>query len=315
VERIEWSAVVIDELSIALKSLLSPAMGGPEIDIVFNQPTEAFKPTRDTLNLFLYDIRENLELRTSEQRIEPRATEKVAIRRPLLRIACSYLITAWVTSVVSSLDEPPLKEQRLLSRALLLLKQYPTIPAAFLPASLKDQQPPLPLMVAQADGLKQPHEFWTAIGNKLRPSVTATITIGLEVPEPSLEGVSLVRGHDISLGERTSAAERALKAATQSQGYRIAGRVTDADKKPVQGATVSVAGTGLKTKTDAEGRYTLGLLAPGTYTLSLEAETKEAETKVETIKVALPDWKAAAIEGSAERFDVPLEIQIMSLRT
>jgi hypothetical protein len=306
VEWVEWSAVVIDDLSIALKSLLTPAMGGADIDIVFDQPTEAFKPARTTLNLFLYDIRENLELRTTEPRVEPRATEKVAIRRPLFRIACSYLITAWV----SSGDEPPLREQRLLSQALLLLKQYPTIPAAFLPASLRDQHPPLPLMVAQADGLQRPHEFWTAIGNKLRPSVTATITIGLEVPEPSLEEVSLVRVQGISLGERTSATERALKAATQSQGYRIAGRVTDANKEPVQGATVSVAGAGLETKTDAEGRYTLGLLAPGTYTLSVQAEAK-----AETIKVALPDWKVAAAEGSAERFDVPLEIQIMSLRT
>ena len=141
---------MINDLSIALRSLLSPAMGGA--DIVFDQPSEAFKPTRTTLNLFLYDIRENLELRTSEPRVEPRAAEKVAMRRPLFRIACSYLITAWVMSG----DEPPLQEQRLLSQALLLLKQYSTIPAAFLPASLRDQQPPLPMMVAQADGLKEP---------------------------------------------------------------------------------------------------------------------------------------------------------------
>jgi hypothetical protein len=161
------------------------------------------------------------------------------------------------------------------------------------------------MMFAQVDGLQRPHEFWTAIGNKLRPSVTATITIGLEVPEPSLKEVSLVSAHDISLGERTSAAERALKAATQSQGYRIAGRVTDAGKKAVQGARVSVAGTGLETKTDAKGRYTLGLFAPGTYTLSLQAGDK-----VKTIAVALPDWKTAAVEGSAEQFDVPLEIEL-----
>lgn len=290
---------MIDDLSIALRSLLSPAMSGAHI--VFDQPSEAFKPTETTLNVFLYDIRENLELRTGEPRVEPRAAEKVAIRRPLFRIACSYLITAWVMSGV----EPPLQEQRLLSQALLLLKQYSTIPAAFLPASLRDQQPPLPMMVAQADGLKEPSEFWTAIGNKLRPSVTTTITIGLEVPEPSLEEATLVRVHDIVVGERTSAAEQALKAATQSQGYRIAGHVTDADKKPVQGARVSVVGTGLETKTDAEGRYTLGLLASGTYTLRLQARDK-----VKTIAVALPDWKAAAVEGSAERIDVPLEIDL-----
>ena len=295
---------MIDDLSKALRSLLSPAMD--QAQIVFDQPSEAFKPTRTTLNVFLYDIRENLELRSSEPRIEPRAEKRVAIRRPPFRIACSYLITAWAVGGT----EPPLQEHRLLSQALLVLKRYPTIPAEFLPASLKGQEPPLPMMVAQVDGLKEPYEFWTAIGNKLRPSITATITIGLEVPEPKPEEAWLVRMHDIILGERTSPAEQTLKAAVRSEGYRIAGRVTDADKKPFQGARVSVLSTGLETGTDAEGRYTLGLLAPGTYTLRVQAGAE-----VKTIEVALPEWKAAAVEGSAERFDVPLEINVTSSQT
>jgi hypothetical protein len=177
---------MIDDLSKALESLLSEAMKSQAIDnaqIVFDQPVETFKPAQTTLNVFLYDIRENLELRSSEPRIEPRAAGRVAIHRPPFRIACSYLITAWAVGGT----EPPLQEHRLLSQALLVLKRYPTIPAKLLPDSLKGQEPPLPMMVAQADGLKAPHEFWTAIGNKLRPSITATVTIGLEVPEPKPE--------------------------------------------------------------------------------------------------------------------------------
>ena len=40
------------------------------------------------------------------------------------------------------------------------------------------------MMTAQTDGLKEPAEFWTAIGNKLRPSLTVTVTIGMEVFAP-----------------------------------------------------------------------------------------------------------------------------------
>jgi hypothetical protein len=291
---------MIDDLSKALRSLLGQTLP-KDVDIRFDQPVETFKPSQTSLNVFLYDIRENLELRSSEPRIEPRAAGRVAIHRPPLRIACSYLITAWAVGE----GELPLKEHQLLSQALLVLKRYPTIPTEFLPASLKGQKPPLPMMVAQADGLKEPHEFWTAIGNKLRPSITAAITIGLEVPEPKPEEAPLVRMHDIILGERTSPVEQALESAARSEGYRIAGRVTDAEEKPVQGARVSVVDTGLETGTDAEGRYTLGLLAPGMYTLRIQAGAD-----VKTIVVALPEWKAAAAEGSAERFDVPLEIRL-----
>jgi hypothetical protein len=275
---------MIDDLSQTLRSLLSRAMG--QAQIVFDQPSEAFKPTQTTLNVFLYDIRENLELRGSEPRVEQRTAQRVAIRRPPFRIACSYLITAWAVGGT----EPPLQEQRLLSQALLVLKQYPTIPAAFLPASLKDQEPPLPMVVAQADGLKEPHEFWTAIGNKLRPSITATATIGMEMTEP--EEASLVQVHDLILGERTSPAERKLQSATRSEGGRLAGRITDAGGKPVRDAIVSVVGTALRTRTDAEGRYLLRLLPPGNYTLKAQKEAMER-----TLPVTIPDAEARA--GSA----------------
>ncbi|MGH8584623.1 MAG: Pvc16 family protein [Gammaproteobacteria bacterium] len=268
---------MIDDLSKALSSLLTPAMG--QAQIVFDQPSDAFKPERTTLNVFLYDIRENLELRSNEPRIEPRAAGRVAIHRPAFRIACSYLITAWAVGGA----EPPLQEHRLLGQALAVLLRYPTIPLGFLQGGLEGQAPPLPMLVAQSDGLKAPHEFWSAIGNKLRPSITATVTIGMEVAEPQPLEVLLVRMHDIILGERTSPAEQMLQPATRSEGYRIAGRVTDPEQKPVSDAIVSVLGTGLETHTDAEGRYTLGLLAPGQYTLQVQKADRER-----TLQVAIP---------------------------
>jgi protocatechuate 3,4-dioxygenase beta subunit len=98
-----------------------------------------------------------------------------------------------------------------------------------------------------------------------------------------------VQLHDIILGERTSPAEQKLKSATRSEGYRIAGRITDAEEKPVQDASVSVLGRGLKTQTDAEGHYTLGLLAPGNYTLQVQKDDMER-----TLQVAIPDAEARA---------------------
>lgn len=256
---------MIDLLSQSLSELLKPALG--ETRILFDPPSETFKPERTSLNLFLYDIRENLELRSNEPRIEPRAPGRVAIHRPPFRIACSYLITAWAVGG----SEPPLQEQRLLAQALAVLLRYPTIPAALLEGGLKGQAPPLPMVIAQADGLKAPHEFWTAIGNKLRPSITATVTIALEPGEPQAEVAPLVQIHDIRLVDRISPSKQGLKPATAPDRFRIEGRVTDKDGKPVPEAGVTVLEAGITARTDADGRYTLGLIGAGAYTLRVQA--------------------------------------------
>ena len=77
-----------------------------------------------------------------------------------------------------------LQEQRLLAQILQVFSSYPRVPASFLKGKLVGQEPPLPVMATHPDELKNPAEFWTAIGNKLRPSVTVTVTIGMEVVPP-----------------------------------------------------------------------------------------------------------------------------------
>ena len=63
---------MIRDLSLTLQAILDdPALGAafPELaaaQIVFNPPVETFNPTQTTIDLFLYDIRENMELRSNE---------------------------------------------------------------------------------------------------------------------------------------------------------------------------------------------------------------------------------------------------------
>ena len=134
--------------------------------IQFDRPVEGeYKPQPPrALNLFLYDVRENMEMRTNEP-VVTRSNGETVIRRPPVRVACSYLVTAWPSGTASE-DEKltaPLREHRLLGEALQVLSQYPTIPEPLLQGSLAKQDTPPPLVVAQADGLKVPSEFWTAI--------------------------------------------------------------------------------------------------------------------------------------------------------
>ena len=66
---------MIDDLDRTLKNLLEdPDCGLPELDpspaITFGAPDSKFAPTPPAINLFLYDVRENRELRSNEVVVE-----------------------------------------------------------------------------------------------------------------------------------------------------------------------------------------------------------------------------------------------------
>jgi hypothetical protein len=149
--------------------------------VKFDRPAERYEgDPSGTVSLFLFDIRENFELRSNEPIIE-RAKGEATLRRPPRRVACSYLVTAWYGGAEKDRE---LKEQGLLSQALQVLSRFSSIPNQLLWGSLRDQQPPLPMVTLAADGLKNPAEFWTALGGKLRAAFAVTVTISMPIADP-----------------------------------------------------------------------------------------------------------------------------------
>lgn len=270
---------MINDLSETLRAILDDpkiASTFPELaaaQVVFDRPTEQFNPSQTTVNLFLYDVREDMELRSSEPVIA-RQNGKATIKRPPLRVACSYLLTVWVVGG----GELPLQEQKILSQAMIVLSRYPTIPESFLKGSLAGQEPPLPMMASRSDAMKNPSEFWTAIGNKLRPSITVVVVISLDVFAP--ETAPLVITSEVRVGERTAPDEQKLTAQTTQDLFRISGQVTGANKAPIAGVAVTLKGTGFQSVTDAEGHYSLGPLAKGSYTVRAQAGQSVKEVNV-----------------------------------
>jgi hypothetical protein len=221
---------MIRDLSETLRAMLDdPSLAArfPDLanaQISFDRPSEQFNPSQTTVNLFLYDVRENVELRSNEPVYERRNGE-VVIHRPPLRVACSYLVTAWPVGGT----ELSLQEHRLLSQALVVLSGHATIPAKFLKGALVGQEPPLPFVTTQADGLKNPAEFWSALGNKLRPSLAVTATVALEVFEP--ETATEVIESELRLGMRDATGEMKLNPTGAQDVFRLGGRVTDASPR------------------------------------------------------------------------------------
>jgi protocatechuate 3,4-dioxygenase beta subunit len=87
---------------------------------------------------------------------------------------------------------------------------------------------------------------------------------------------------------------------TPKGGASVSGTVADGSSRPVAGATVSITNdTGISkiAKTDAKGKYHIGKLAPGTYTISV---TAKGYKKLEIAAIPLD-------AGSAVPFDVLME--------
>lgn len=261
---------MIQDLSNTLKAILTqpglPAdLAGAAI--VFDRPADPFAPGQTTVDLFLYDIRENLDLRNNEPTVST-SGGMVTATPPPLRVACSYLVTAWPTAGPNL----ALQEQQLLAEVLQLLAGYPLIPSSFLQGSLVGQEPPLPMIALHPDALKNLAEFWTSLGTKLRASLTITATIAMNVlPVPAPAPIVITQELDL---------EQLNLPTTRQATFRIAGCVTDAASKPVTGATVTIVERGLVATTDGNGNFSISPLAAGNYTLSVQSGTTQKNTSI-----------------------------------
>lgn len=169
---------MITDLDETIKKLLTEIgkIDHGEIDISFDPPDREWSAAlgnKPTVNLYLYDIRENHELRGTEWYIEKNGNSATK-RKNAKRINCSYLVTVWTKNV----DD----QHSLLWRVLQALIRYPTLPTELLTGSLKEQDYPIITYAAQPDGLfGNPADFWAALDNQIKPSFNYVVTLPMDI--------------------------------------------------------------------------------------------------------------------------------------
>jgi Pvc16 N-terminal domain len=155
-----------------------------QVQISFATPDDQFPPQSVVLpaiDLFLYDIRENLELRSSEVYLERRSDGTATRTRAPVRVDFSYLVTAWASE---SVPDPAEDEHRLLGEVMRILLRYRTIPEDMLQGVLRGQQPPLPASSLQPGRLQSLGEFWQALGGKPKAALNYQVTVSVDVAAP-----------------------------------------------------------------------------------------------------------------------------------
>jgi Pvc16 N-terminal domain len=176
------------DLDATLAALLDAELAVENVAVSFAAPDDQFPPSGVSLPavaFFLYDVRENQELRPNRWELEREPNGMVTRKRPPVRVDCSYLMTAWPSP---SAPDPAQDEHRLLGEVLKVLLRYPKIPEAYLRGELAGQEPPLPARIIAEAQLQSLGEFWQAMGGKPKATLHYAVTLSVDVFEPAEVG-------------------------------------------------------------------------------------------------------------------------------
>jgi hypothetical protein len=167
---------VISDVDDALKKLISrEAVDHGEVEVVFDAPTKDWAARRSgpTIDVYLYDIREDLRRRQRGMINEYQDNIVVSRHLPPRHFKLSYLVAAWT--------QRPEDEHRLLASLLRCFLRYEALPEDVLSGSLQELGLPVPLTVA----LPPPEDrsfadVWTALGGELKPSLDVVVTAPID---------------------------------------------------------------------------------------------------------------------------------------
>ncbi|WP_371482303.1 DUF4255 domain-containing protein [Kitasatospora sp. NBC_00315] len=200
---------MIHEVDEALSALLrDEILGTSGIEVLFDAPTRDWAARRNgpTVNVFLYDIGEDVGRRESGRRRELGAErgELVAEHAPPRWFTLSYLVTAWTAR--------PQDEHRLLSVLLAGLIGRPGLEPSRLSGTLAALGLPLPYTVAAPGEGRAGADIWSALGGELKPSlnllVSAPIAGARSVPAALVTDALLLSVVDAGGGEGAAAEVR-----------------------------------------------------------------------------------------------------------
>jgi len=167
---------VIEDVDAALRLLVDrEAIGGAEVQVVFDAPTKDWAARRNapTIDLYLYDIREDMRRRSRGLLNEYEDTNLRARMLPPRHFKLSYLVTAWTQRAED--------EHRLLAALLQCFLRHEALPDDVLTGSLAELGLPVPMTVA----LPPPEDrafadVWSALGGELKPSLDVVVSAPID---------------------------------------------------------------------------------------------------------------------------------------
>lgn len=168
---------MIHDIDETLRALVRrDVLNGANIEVSFEAPTRDWSSRRNvpTLNLYLYDIHEDME-RREMQHVDIRDEHGFVIDRrpPPRKFKLSYMVTAWT--------QRPEDEHRLLSAVLSCFLPIDALPEDVLKGEVADQPYPCRVVIGHplpAD--RAISDVWSALGGELKASLDLIVTAPID---------------------------------------------------------------------------------------------------------------------------------------
>lgn len=192
---------MLADLDATIRDLLMahlPRFIVEKISFSFAAPDDHFPPSTVRLpavNIFLFLIEENRELRNREPTLERQDDGSVIKRTAPVRVDCHYLVTAFAEGA----QQPEEDEHKILGEVMRVLLRHRTIPLEFLRGELVEQQPPV-RAAALLSSPNQGAELWQALKGRPRASLHYVLTISVDT------GVPVERFPPVTVGQIEGAA-------------------------------------------------------------------------------------------------------------
>lgn len=274
---------MLTDLDETLKQLLiqKGSVSPSAVDIRFDAPAQdrSGAGDRPSINLYLYDIRENVEQREVYWDTIKEGENRVRIARRPLRIDLSYMVTCQAQNVAD--------EHRLLWQVLETFFRNSPLPDVLLQGNLQYLLRPAQTRIAQPDDLAVgPVNLWRLAQTQPAPFFNVVVTVELDLNDVRIE--PLVFSRELKLGHRQVArdaegheypAER-LEPSWEAAPVQLGGMVHNGGEEPLVGVAVRLITTtpdghpvqvGASALTDESGHYRFPSVPPGDYNLVVEA--------------------------------------------
>ncbi len=196
---------MIEEVDETLRGLVrEEALKGSQVEVSFEAPTKDWAARRNapTVNLYLYDIREDLSRRDAAWAVL-RDEDGIVTghARPPRHYKLQYMLTAWT--------QRPEDEHRLLSACLATLLAHETLAPHDMAGSLAEQSLPGMITVGLPLGPDRSiADVWSALGGELKPSLDVVVTVPFVVAGEVAAGAPVREAPRFTIGRPDAAAER-----------------------------------------------------------------------------------------------------------
>lgn len=162
-----------------------------QVDVSFEAPDDEWgsRISKPTVNLFLWDIRKNMEEREAGMGLVEGEDGKRFRAPPKPRVDCRYLVTAWTTEVKD--------EHQLLGSLLTAFLTNDEISSEYLQGAYATVRPAPRMTVSLPNG-EDNTDFWNALGGQIKPGLDLVVTATVDLP-PEVEAGPPVERYELEL--------------------------------------------------------------------------------------------------------------------